>query len=97
MKVNDKVLCINGQFDNPNVPRDFQQLPIEGQIYTVRELVYSTLTKSYRVLLKEIVNKKILIDPVMGKAEPGFDARRFVPISEIEEQQLEVETIKIVA
>jgi hypothetical protein len=95
MKINDKVLCIDGSFKNPNTFLHFQNLPVEGKIYTVRDITYSSITKNYRVLLKEISNKKIFIDILQGYVEPGFDAKRFVPLSEIEEQKLEVEELVV--
>ena len=99
MQIGQKVICINDVFKHPNTPIHFQNLPKYGVTYTVREFTYVQANNTYRVLLEEIRNKKIYIDLVMAKVEPAFDAKRFVPLDELELMESEVnkllETVKV--
>lgn len=90
MQVGQKVVCINDVFTHPNTPIHFQNLPKYGVTYTVRELTYVQVNNTHRVLLEEIQNKKVFIEIVMGKVEPAFDAKRFVPLDEWEQMESEV-------
>jgi hypothetical protein len=90
MKIGQKIVCVNDVFTHLNTLIHFQNLPKYGVTYTVRELTYVQTNNTYRVLLEEIHNKKIYIEVLMGKVEPGFDSKRFVPLDEWELMESEV-------
>lgn len=75
-----KVICINGNhINNPGVPNNTPVGLIEGEIYTVIEVMTHPIWKSTGYLLAEIKS-----DAYMG----GFLAERFAPISEIDETEM---------
>jgi hypothetical protein len=92
----EKVVCVNGKFD-PIHKAIYKNLPIEGEVYTVRESSLGRVRTggkdsgcSFRVLLVEIVNGP---DPYMNPdtaEELGFRSDRFAPMIS-EEQEAEAE------
>lgn len=69
------IICINDKFRPETISR-VPNLPVAGQMYTVRD--HTTLTNGKKaVWLNEITNPK-LVDEVTGmQFEPSFDAARF--------------------
>jgi hypothetical protein len=93
MEIGQKVVCINDVFTHPNTHIHFQNLPKYGVTYTIRELTYVQLNNTHRVLLEEIRNRKIYMEILMGKVEPAFDAKRFVPLDEWELMESELDKL----
>lgn len=99
----EKVVCVNGSFD-PLHKKIYKDLPIENEIYTVRECSLGRMRTggsdrgvSYRVLLVEIVNGP---DPYMNPdtaEELGFRSDRFAPLleNEVEEEEEIFELIPV--
>ena len=92
----EKIVCVNGKFE-PVHKAIYKSLPIEGNVYTVRECSLGRVRTggkdngcSFRVLLVEIVNGP---DPYMNPdaaEELGFRSDRFAPMV-TEEQTYEAE------
>lgn len=93
--IGEKVVCINDTFE-PFHRALYQELPIKGKIYTVRESSLGRLKTgvanpgtSFRLLLEELHND---LDPYMEESiaeELGFRSDRFAPLTEIEEAEEE--------
>ena len=93
-----KVICINGRFSEL-VRAMYQQLPVEGDTYTIREVylgrekvVKGGDTATVGVLLEELHNPP---DPFhAGRQELGFSSERFAPVQELppetEEEEEEI-------
>lgn len=80
MKTGDSVYCIDDDFSMyPNVSFIFKELPIKGEIYTIRDL-RPMGEDLYSVLLSEIINPEVFIEAIGGLMEPRFNANRFVPL-----------------
>ena len=72
----DKVICVD---DSINSQVDMTLFPTwvkEGETYTVRA-IEGSLTGARRVLLEEISNPSAYFPELHGKAEPGFNQKRF--------------------
>lgn len=85
------VICVDGKFD-PLVMFLYQQLPIEGHVYTIRDVMPGKLLGSkpgegyeVAVTLEEIHN------PIHGDTgtERGFNAERFAPLEEAEAEAMQ--------
>jgi len=101
LKVNEKVVCINGNFHEES-KKLIPNLPVENEIYTIRD--------SFRqkgeavVLLNEITNPHLDIsqdttaDGGYGFSfEPSFKASRFIPISDLELEEIYENSDEILA
>jgi len=77
------------------------QRPIEGQIYTVRELVKPSAKAGMGVLLNEIVNPKVMLyHPIMGTdvaIEVSWNLNRFRTLTGevLTKEMLESKTEKV--
>jgi hypothetical protein len=92
LKVNEKVVCINGSF-HPESVKIIPNLPVENEIYTIRD-VFKQKGEDV-VLLNEISNPHLDLsidntsDGGYGfKFEPSFKANRFVPISDLDLEEV---------
>lgn len=75
--VRQRVICINDKFHNPQVwPTHAPARPVEGVVYTVREIVPELGQDLVR--LCEIINPKA--DFAQGFIEMAFAAARFRPL-----------------
>lgn len=73
MMVGSKVICVDDS-KNPNTDYSmFSQWVTDGEKYTVRRF-----ETGGRVLLEEISNPSTYFPSLYGKAEPGFNKKRFV-------------------
>lgn len=74
--VGQKIVCVNtvkGIFDNPNITYADLGLPLsKGQIYTIRALTYNKKDNTYRLLLKEVPDRR--------EGDTGFARERFRPL-----------------
>ena len=87
----EKIVCINDSFE-PFHRTLYRELPVKGEIYTVRECSLGRLKTgaanpgmSFRILLEELSND---LDPYMDEAsaeELGFRSDRFAPLTQLEE------------
>lgn len=92
-----QVVCINDQFE-PWVFKLYKQLPKKDSTYTVREVFIGKESLkdkdggSVGIILKEIRNP---IDPTCksGPQELGFNSERFVPLDEIEFEEIKEEEL----
>lgn len=88
-----KVLCINDS--RPPSAKHFQQWVEVGETYTVtRE--EGSLYQGKRYLLKELKNKPVWVPELMTKCEPGFSASRFIEITDIVGEEIEVNIEELV-
>jgi hypothetical protein len=95
-KPSDKVVCINDDFSNiGSAIKDFQNLPIKGMIYTIREIRPAAMDSG--IMLNEITNKPVYYKLYAGYLEPGFSPKRFVPLDEYENiaEEKKVEELEI--
>lgn len=77
MKVGDKVICVDGNFDS-RASKYFTALPVEGEFYHIRDLRTQTLAFGKKsVLLEEITNPLFELEAFQGKTEPRFNVERF--------------------
>jgi len=94
-----KVVCINDTFP-PVILALYKQLPIKGDIYTIREvflgrerIVRGGDSATVGLLLEELKNPP---DPFhQGKQELGFSSERFAPLEELPEEEEEQEESEI--
>jgi hypothetical protein len=90
-----RVVCINDSF-NEFVKAVYQQLPVKGNTYTIREvflgrekIVKGGDTATVGLLLVELTNPP---DPFhVGKQELGFSSERFAPLEEHPPEEVEAE------
>jgi hypothetical protein len=92
-----KVVCVNDTF-SPAVRALYQQLPVKGDTYTIREvflgrekIVRGGDTATVGLLLEELKNPP---DPFhQGLQELGFSSERFAPLEELPDKEVEEETV----
>lgn len=86
-----KLLCIRD--DRTPASKHFVNWITEGEVYTMRR-TEGSLHGPKRVLLVEVKNPPVYIEEFAGRVEPGFDASRFVELSDtyevMEESNVEV-------
>lgn len=79
-KIGQKIVCVDSTFDksDPDFFRVFQQLPVKGVVYTVREY------DAPSVKLEEVQNSEVPMDlgGITMNEEPGFNQNRFAPLIE---------------
>lgn len=91
-----KVVCTDDSVSNPRVFSDFQQWPVKGKEYTVRQYRPKNIGGGKEgILLEELRNKPIFFSWVFGKLEPAFDKKRFTPVTEIKTEIEETEEITL--
>lgn len=83
LQVGQQVICIDDTIDPKmldDIKNDFQQWVKEGDIYTIRDLIYNEIGV-ITVLLHELVNSPRFFPKTIGRMqEPGFSIRRFAPL-----------------
>lgn len=90
--INDKVVCVNDQFD-PWVKRLYRALPVQGMVYVVRDVLLGVRhsprgrSGATRLLLVGLVNDWAGKTPT---TERGFDAERFRKLDQLPAQTAEV-------
>ncbi len=97
MMKGQKVVCVNDTF-SPSVRALYQQLPVKGDTYTIREvflgrekIVKGGDTATVGLLLEELKNPP---DPFhQGNQELGFSSERFAPLEELPDVQAEEEAV----
>ena len=90
-----RVVCVNDTF-TPSVRALYQQLPVKGDVYTIREvflgrekIVKGGDSATVGLLLEELKNPP---DPFhQGKEELGFSSERFAPLGELPAEEVEEE------
>ena len=88
--VNEKVVCINDSFP-AWVYDSYNQLPVKGTIYTVREVdlgrsdLASDSDVAFRVLLHELHNDPDFTESGRDIGELGFRSDRFATLQQLEE------------
>lgn len=84
----ERVLCIDasGRGDLDIFPNWIE----EGKEYTIRRIENGMYGRK-RVLLEEIRNPSVYFEELMGNAEPGFNLKRFVTLTELEVEETEEE------
>jgi len=83
-----KVVCINGDFSmHPMIHEHYQELPKQDAVYTIREV--RPMGAEGGILLEEIKNDSVYFAHFQGKLEPAFNPKRFVPLDELESEEVE--------
>lgn len=93
MTIGQKVVCIDGNFD-PCIAKFYTALPIEGQVYVIRNVVMGISAKDPKgengcevcFYLVGLHNPRSSKPP---HPERGFNAERFRPLDEMKERNAE--------
>lgn len=83
MKTGDKVVCVDDNFgeDQEVLPEIFNEIPVKGQVYVIREVTTSAATMKPKLLLIGIVGKIS-----RWGVEFGWMAWRFRKLDEMKEE-----------